>query len=792
MTFKNSPVSKNTATSLQSINRRWFIVLLTVVIAIAGIIYFLINKSDTVELSSKPSVTSEKSLSNAKFIGSESCAGCHQKEYKAWQTSQHSKAMQHADAKTVLGDFNNVEFTYKGITSTFTQRDGNFYVRTDGADGKLTEFKISYTFGLDPLQQYLIEFPDGRMQALSIAWDARTKEQGGQRWFHLYPNEKIDFEDELHWTKRSQNWNYMCADCHSTDVKKNYDEASNTYKTTWKEITVGCEACHGPGSEHKQQAKVKGKEYTGGNLTAQFIERNSVAWAINPATGNAVRSTPRTSDAEMQICAQCHSRRGQIADGYLPGMNFHDYYRAATLAPGLYHADGQQLDEVFIWGSFEQSRMNQAGVTCSDCHDPHTQKLKAEGNAVCAGCHLPSKYDAESHHRHNQGSTGAQCANCHMPETTYMVIDPRRDHSLRIPRPDISVTTGSPNACNSCHRENDATWAADAIKSWGVTQSKGYQQFSGAFHAAAVNSPDANVQLANVATGLIHPAIARAGALELLANYPTQMSAFSATKALYDTDPVVRRAAITAMQNLPAEQKRTQLMPLLKDPIRTVRIEAASALVDSMMGATPEQMQAFNKASKEYIAAQKFIADTAEGQSALGGYLARQGNFAEAEKHMQLAIKLDNRYIPAYVNLADLYRAQGREADSESSLRRAVAIAPQSAAAHHALGLAIVRQKKIIEAIVELRKSTQLDTQNTRYAYVLAVAYNSAGQNPAAFSEIRRALKHNPNDLDLLIAGASFAKQTGETEQIRFYIQELINRYPNDPSVRQFVQEFNQ
>lgn len=792
MTSKNSSVTNQATNPIKAIGRLWLIVLLTVVVVIAVIIYYLINKPDSAVSSSRLSTASEKSLSNAEFIGSESCAGCHQKEYKAWQGSQHAKAMQHANVKTVLGDFNNVEFTYNGITSTFSQRDGNFYVRTDGVDGELTEFKISYTFGLDPLQQYLIEFPDGRMQALSIAWDARTKDQGGQRWFHLYPNEKINFADELHWTKRTQNWNYMCADCHSTDVKKNYDEASNTYKTTWKEITVGCESCHGPGSEHIKQAKVKGKEYSGGNLTAHFIERNSVAWAINPATGNAVRSAPRTTDVEMQVCAQCHSRRGQIADGYQPGMNFHDYYRAAALAPGLYHADGQQRDEVYIWGSFEQSKMNQAGVTCSDCHDPHTQKMKAEGNAVCAGCHLTSKYDAESHHRHKQESTGSQCANCHMPETTYMVIDPRRDHSLRIPRPDISVTTGSPNACNSCHRENDAAWAADAIKSWGVTQSNGYQQFSGAFHAATVNSTDANVQLANVATGLIHPAIARAGALELLANYPTQMSAFSATKALSDANPVVRRSAITAMQNLPAEQKRTQLLPLLKDPIRTVRMEAASTLVDAMLGATPEQIQAFNKASAEYIAAQKFIADTAEGQSSLGGYLARQGNFAEAEKHMQLAIKLEYRYIPAYVNLADLYRLQGRDAESESSLRRAVVIAPQSAPAHHALGLALVREKKIPEAIVELRKSTQLDKQNTRYAYVLAVAYNSVGQNPAALSEIRRALQQNPNDLDLLIAGATFAKQTGEIEQIRFYIQELINRYPNDPSVRQFVQEFNQ
>lgn len=760
----------------------------TVLLAlVAGGYYFFSQKTPSLASS-----TPAPSLSNAEYLGSEKCAGCHQAEFKAWETSQHAKAMQHANAKTMLGDFNNVTFNYNGISSVFSKRDGKFFVRTDGPDGKMTEFEIAYTFGLDPMQQYLIEFPDGRLQALSIAWDSRPAEQGGQRWFHLYPNEKIDSKDELHWTKRTQNWNYMCADCHSTDVRKNFDEASNTYKTTWKEINVGCEACHGPGSVHVQQAKTGVKNQNGNNLTVQFIERNAVTWAIDPATGNAKRSVPRTSDVEMQVCAQCHSRRGQLADGYKPGMNFHDFYRASALQPGLYHADGQQLDEVYIWGSFEQSKMNKAGVTCSDCHDPHTQKLKAEGNAVCAGCHLPAKYDAPSHHRHQAGTTGAQCANCHMPEKTYMVIDPRRDHSMRIPRPDLSVSNGTPNACNSCHVDKDATWAADAIKSWGITEPKGFQQYSGAFHAAESFNESANVQLANVATSMQHPAFARAGALELLANYTTEMSTFAATKALNDSDPLVRRAAVSALQNLPPPQRLTQLAPLLNDSVRTVRMEAANALLGAMQGASPEQVTAFNKAANEYETAQKFIADTPEGQSALGNFYARQGQLVEAEKHLLLALKQESNFIPGYVNLADLYRSQGRELESENSLRQALTIAPQSAAVRHALGLALVRQKRLAESIIELRKSSQLEPENTRYAYVLAVALNSTGQKPAAFAELRRALKQSPNDLDLLIAGASFAKESGDMVQMRFFLQELANRYPNNPNVRQFLQEFNQ
>ncbi|MBP7370677.1 MAG: tetratricopeptide repeat protein, partial [Arenimonas sp.] len=440
----------------------------------------------------------------------------------------------------------------------------------------------------------------------------------------------------------------------------------------------------------------------------------------------------------------------------------------------------------------EQSKMNKAGVTCSDCHDPHTQKLKAEGNAVCAGCHLPAKYDAPSHHRHQAGSTGAQCANCHMPEKTYMVIDPRRDHSLRIPRPDLSVSLGTPNACNQCHLDKDASWAADALKSWGYAPGKGLQQYSGAFHAAATHQQDANVQLANIASSLQHPGFARAGALELLANYPTQMTAFAATKNLQDSDPLVRRAAITALQNLPPAQRLMQLAPLLNDPVRTVRMEAANALLDAMQGASAEQQRAYAKASAEYENAQKFNADTPEGQTALGNYYARQGQLAEGEKHLLLAIKEEPNFVPAYVNLADLYRVQGREADSEKTLRKALVIAPQSAEVQHALGLSLVRQKRVLESLIALRKSAQLAPENVRYAYVLAVALNSAGQKPAAFTEIRRGLQQNPNDLDLLIAGATFAKESGDVEQIRFYVQELINRFPNDPSVRQFLQEFNQ
>ena len=367
----------------------------------------------------------------AQYAGSSACVSCHSKEASEWQKSQHHDAMAQATEQSVLGNFNNTKFTYGGIASTFFKRDGKFFVNTDGPDGKLADFEIKYTFGVAPLQQYLVEFPDGRLQALSIAWDARSKKEGGQHWFHLYPNERVTHGDELHWTRPAQNWNFMCADCHSTDVRKNYDSASDKFQTRWAEISVGCEACHGPGSNHVAWAKFESPplkrgargdlntpeiplnppfpkgEVSSKGLSARLDERRGITWSINAATGNAARSKPRASEREIEVCAQCHARRGQIAEGYQAGKPFLDYYRPALLTPPLYHADGQQRGEVYNWGSFLQSKMYANGVTCSDCHNPHSGKLRAEGNAVCATCHLPSKYDTTAHHQHKSGSTGA-------------------------------------------------------------------------------------------------------------------------------------------------------------------------------------------------------------------------------------------------------------------------------------------------------------------------------------------------------------------------------------------------
>ena len=716
---------------------------------------------------------------SASYVGTKVCAGCHADEYGAWKDSDHARAMQHANAQTVLGNFGDVKFTYAGVTSTFLRRDGKFYVNTDGPDGKLRDYEIKYTFGVTPLQQYLVEFPDGRIQALLIAWDARPKSQGGQRWFHLYPKERITHGDELHWTRPAQNWNFMCADCHSTELRKNYDSTADRFQTKWAEISVGCEACHGPGSLHLEWAAAsKGEEShradNGKGLTVSLDERRGVTWKHNQTTGNAARSQARVTEREIEVCAQCHARRGQIAEGYVPGKAFLDYYRPALLTSPLYHADGQQRDEVYIWGSFLQSKMYASGVTCSDCHEPHNGKLRAEGNTVCASCHSAGKYDAPAHHRHKSGSAGAACVACHMPTTTYMVVDPRHDHSLRVPRPDLSVSLGTPNACNGCHANHDAQWAAAQVKQWYGREPQGYQRFAPAFSAPSKSASDAQAQLRAIADDASHPAIARATAFAQLDAGLGKISLGTIAAGARDPSPLVRLAALQSLAGAPPDERVRLAAQLLADPLKAVRIEAASLLAPvPAEQLSAEQRASWERASAEYVASQRYNADRADARINLGTFYANRGEAAKAEEEIKAAIGLNPHFIPAYVNLADQYRARGRDTEGERILRDGLKLAPKSATLHHALGLALVRLKRADAALVELEQATILEPANARFSYVYAVALNSMGRPDAAISRLEKTLAAHPNDRDVLQALAAFHSERGRSAEAEKYAERL-------------------
>lgn len=708
--------------------------------------------------------------------------------------------MDHATEKSVRGDFNDARFDYYDVRSRFFRKDGKFFVETDGPDGKLATFEIRYTFGVDPLQQYLIEFTDGRIQALSIAWDTRPKDKGGQRWFHLYPNEEIKSDDVLHWTKLNQNWNFMCAECHSTGLRKNYDAASDRYATTWAEISVGCEACHGQGSDHVAWARSQ-QSWLPFNrradrekgLLARFDERKDVAWSHDSHSGQLQRSLPpNLLHTEVETCGRCHARRSEISENWVPGRWLYETHAISSpLAREVYWPDGQirDVEEPYNYVPFKQSKMFAAGVTCSDCHDPHSGKQRIAGDGVCLQCHASETYAAKRH-SHHEKETAAQpsCVSCHMLERTYMLVDRRHDHSMRIPRPDLSVKLSTPNACNDCHADKPAQWAADAVARWFGPDRKGFQNYAEAFEAASNERADAAKLLAAVAADANAPAVARASALIALAPFVSQETAALARRGLSDPDPIVRIGAMDMLANIPPAQIWPLIVPLLSDAVRGVRIRAAYLLAAVPADRQPAaDRNRFENAAAEFVAARQLNYDRPEDRAALANFYARRGRAADAETEFKAALRLSPQYAQAAINLADLYRASGRDAEGLTVLRAALTAAPNDAALHQALGLALVRQGESEEAINELHRATELAPDQPQFAYVYAVGLHSAGRVDEAITVLKSSMEKHPTDRNSLLALATFYRDAGNFAAALDYAKRLAAVAPGDRQISDLV-----
>ena len=729
---------------------------------------------------------------SAHFVGGKACAGCHAEETARWNESHHAQAMQPATPGTVLGDFADAKLDHFGIATTFFRAGDKFMVRTDGPDGSLHDYEITYTFGVSPLQQYLIAMPGGRLQALGIAWDSRPEAQGGQRWYHLYPDRKLPSGDRLHWSGRDQTWNYQCADCHSTNLHKNYDLTTNTYATTWTDVDVSCEACHGPGAQHVKWAKLPATdsaETEQKGLVVSLKPADAGQWEMNPASGIARRTEPLVS-RELDVCAPCHSRRKVIAPAPTLGGAFLDSYLPALLEPGLYQADGQIDGEVFEYGSFVQSRMFHAGVTCSNCHEPHGLKLRAEGNALCAQCHLPAKFDAVEHTHHETGSPGAQCLNCHMPTRTYMVVDERRDHSFRVPRPDLSVAIGTPNACSGCHRDKPAIWASEYVIGWFPRGRQTTPHYATALHAGRSGAVDAERQLDRLILDRTQPAIVRSSALLLLAGVATPASEVAIKAAIADPDPLVRAAVPRALPGAPSHAIVEAMAPLVADPIRAVRVEAARSLAradpDDL---TQPQRDALESAYRDLIAAETVDAERPEAHLNIGLLEVRRRRPVAAEAEYNTALRLDPGFVPALANLADLDRMLGRDQQGEALLRKAVAIDPGNADVRHSLGLLLVRQHNYAEALQQLRQAAELAPDDARYAYVYAIALNSTGTSAQAVDLLERTHRQHPAEADVLMGLVSIAQQRGDNASALRYARELAKLYPADLRLRDMIQD---
>lgn len=710
------------------------------------------------------------------FVRRVVCAECHAAEAGAWQGSHHDLAMQAVGEGTVLGDFSGETFDYFGTITRFLERDGKYIVRTQGEDGEPGEFPVSYTFGVEPLQQYLVEFPGGRLQTLPFSWDTRPAEAGGQRWFHVYPHEMIAPDDPLYWTGREQNWNYMCAECHSTQVDLGYDPAGDSFATSWKELDVSCEACHGPGSVHVAQAERAAFDAARG-LVVDLDDRAGAAWVMNPETGIAERSKARLEPPRQpEACGRCHARRGVIAPEYEYGKPLADTHLPALLEEPLYFADGQIREEVYVYGSFLQSRMYRAGVSCSDCHEPHSLTLVTgdDPNAVCAQCHLPAKFATDGHRRH--APEHADCVDCHMQERTYMVVDDRRDHSFRVPRPDLSERVGTPNACNGCHNDREPSWAIAAVAEWYGDAVFERPEFATALSAARIGH--ANEALREVLRSVEQPGIARATALTLM-DQPMSDEDFAVVgSAVQDPDPLLRIAALRVLRNLPGDVRSGFGFDGLSDPVRSVRMEAALAFAPIHDLLPASAARAFREAAEDYRAAFEYTANRPESLARLGDLALAMGNLDAALARYEQALAAEPASVVARANLADIHRGLVNEAEAERILREGLAIEPDNAPLHHGLGLLLARTGRSDESLAELREAARLGPDDPRFAYVLGVAQNSFGHGDEAVEVLESARQRFPTSFDINWALATIYRDRGELSRARAITGELIERHP--------------
>jgi tetratricopeptide (TPR) repeat protein len=721
-------------------------------------------------------------MDTAQYVGRQTCAECHAKEDELFHGSDHDLAMQPATPETVLGDFQDREFTHFDVTSKLFRRGDEFFITTDNREGKLETFPIKYVFGVRPLQQYLIEFPDGRVQCLPISWDTE-----GKRWFHLYPDEPIPHDDPLHWTGRLQNWNYMCAECHSTNLQKNYDLASDTYQTTWSEIDVSCEACHGPGSLHVELARSW-----------------SIFWDRRHGYG-----LPRLKDpnprVEIETCAPCHSRRRIVHPGHRPGEPYLDHYVNELIDGELYYADGQILEEDYVYGSFIQSLMYHKGVRCTDCHDPHTARIKFEepgsprvkytDNKLCGQCHLPTKYDTPKHHFHpDETKAGTKCVECHMPETTYMVVDPRRDHSIRIPRPDLTVSLGIANACNGCHNDEakgeTAEWARAKCEEW-YGPPKGPPHFAHAIAAGRRLKPEGHDLLIDVCRRKDTSAMIRSSAISLLSGYRSGDAEAAAIQGLDDPEALVRATSVRSLQSLDAAELHRRLAPMLRDPIRLVRAEAARVLA---LGQVPPSMfsrddrESFEKALAEYMAGQKEVEDQPAAHLNMAVVHAALGQFEKAVDAYRTALRLDPQFIPARINLAMLYDQRGDKAEAEKEFRKVIELDPGQGEAYYSLGLLLAEdEQRLQEAATLLGEAAKRLADNPRVHYNYGLALQKLGRNEEAEKSLSKAQELAPAAPDYLHALAILYAQTEQWPRAIAVAERLVRQHPREPGFQSLL-----
>jgi tetratricopeptide (TPR) repeat protein len=693
------------------------------------------------------------------LAGSTSCRECHAVFFEKWSTSFHGRAMQ-----PHTGEFARDRLTpqekpllikgrrYRAVVGT-----GSDHVAEEGPDGT-REYPIVQVLGGKNVCYFLTPLARGHLQVLPVAYDMKRKE-----WFSTTKSAVRHFagvtNEELDWTDRAYTFNTSCFSCHVSQLATNYEPGTDSYRTVWAEPGVSCETCHGPAAEHVRvwRAAKPGEPPRDSKIIS--------AKSLTPAQRN-------------DMCASCHAKANPLWSSFRPGDRFFDHFDLAALENRDYYPDGRDLGENYTFTSWRMSPCVKAGgIDCVHCHTSSGRfRFADRPNDACLPCHAERVAKVAEHSHHAPDGEGSRCIACHMPMTEFARMH-RTDHSMRPPSPEASVAFGSPNACNLCHADRTARWAAEKVRAWHGAGS-GARLLREGHLVAAARKGDWS-RLPDMLAYLSEPdrdEIVTTSLVRLLVSCP-DTSRWPVLRTLAaDSSPLVRGAAVAALEDDPGA--REILVAATRDETRLVRVRAAAALagVDSSTVA-PADRAALQAATVELERSLLARPDDFASHYNLGNFQLGRGEAAAAAEDYRKAIALRPDYVPGLVNLSMAEARQGRLDAAEEALRRAIEVDPASAAAHFNLGLLLAETDRAGDAKTELGRALELDPHNAAAAYNLAVLVAPESLRQAA-TLAGRAAEASPEDPRYAWTEAFYREKSGDVEGAVRVLERLVVRHP--------------
>lgn len=704
----------------------------------------------------------------ASFGGSASCAECHPQACEDWARSHHAKAQRGMRSGLDREAFEPAQVILHGSQLSFAVMEAErFSLVTMGSDGRRQAFEPIGAIGVDPLWQYLIPVPGGRLQVTELAFDPARKE-----WFDVYGHEDRKAGEWGHWTGRGMNWNSMCAPCHTTGFRKNYEPEQDAYRSTYMELGVGCEQCHGPMSAHNAWQRIHKDQK--GDPTIRPMDRQKY----------------------FSVCGSCHARRVDLTGSFAVGDEFSDHYELMVPDPtDLYYPDGQVHDEDFEFAAFNLSYMQQWGVRCTDCHQWHTGKPARRDNRLCLRCHehgITTKIpiDEVQHSFHPRDKGGFLCVDCHMPVTFYMQRHPRRDHGMTIPDPELTRDYGVPNACTRCHEDQGLQWSIDYVRQWyGPRMNRPTGVRSRLLARLKKNEGSAVAEVVRLLKGEENPSW-RAAYARFLAPFALQARDGEARRGtlealgglLEDAAPLPQAVAIESLEPF-AGVIAEPLAAKLQSPSRLVRIKAAWALRARLDLQSP--------AGTDLMGLLAVSRDQPTGALHQATLWMDRGQAQDALPWYEKAIAWDSAAAPARHGLAVALQSLGRSEDAIVQLRKAAEVDPAQSAYPYGLGLLYAELGRISEARDAIQAAIEKDPHQSRYWYNLGLAEAQLDRPQVAIEAIQRAELMEPDVADYAFARATIHQRLGQRLEAEEALRRALSIDPNHPGARAAIRGGN-